>query len=296
MYTQLSDYYNYLKTINHDANTTNLHVHHIIPRSLGGLDEQDNLIRLTPSEHIKAHDLLYRAFLNMTQVLGYTVICMAKDSKNLKRIYDDMQSYDDALEYAHHLSRIRIVLDKKTLSKRRIRYFDDLPDDCVEYPKSAAKKQYIYNAELKIRRKWPIDIPLPSEEWSTVNYTSNTTQRTAKKPNDTKCRYIHNIQTLKNTKIPINAVLPEGFEEGFYVSAETRKKLSDAAIRENNNRRLANPDGYRAIYDISTLKNKVIPKNMPLPEGYAEGYYLSEAAKLKHREACIKAAKVYDPA
>lgn len=35
-------------------------VHHIVPRSLGGADTADNLVRLTPREHFLAHWLLFK--------------------------------------------------------------------------------------------------------------------------------------------------------------------------------------------------------------------------------------------
>lgn len=35
-------------------------VHHIVPRSLGGTDTADNLVRLTPREHFLAHWLLFK--------------------------------------------------------------------------------------------------------------------------------------------------------------------------------------------------------------------------------------------
>lgn len=35
------------------------HMHHIIPRHAGGIDEPSNLVRLTIAEHAEAHKLLY---------------------------------------------------------------------------------------------------------------------------------------------------------------------------------------------------------------------------------------------
>jgi hypothetical protein len=37
-------------------------IHHIVPRSLGGLDNSENLIKLTHSEHFEAHRLLYHIY------------------------------------------------------------------------------------------------------------------------------------------------------------------------------------------------------------------------------------------
>lgn len=37
-------------------------VHHIIPRCMGGTDDQENLVRLTPEEHYVAHQLLVKIY------------------------------------------------------------------------------------------------------------------------------------------------------------------------------------------------------------------------------------------
>jgi hypothetical protein len=41
---------------------TYVEVHHILPRSMGGADTEDNLVRLTAREHFLAHWLLYRIY------------------------------------------------------------------------------------------------------------------------------------------------------------------------------------------------------------------------------------------
>ena len=50
-------------------------IHHILPKSIGGSDEESNLIKLTPREHFFAHLLLSRMFtgdekIKMTHALG----------------------------------------------------------------------------------------------------------------------------------------------------------------------------------------------------------------------------------
>lgn len=49
-------------------------VHHIYPRCLGGNDEPENLIRLTPEEHYRAHCLLPFIF---TEGIGHAKLCCA---------------------------------------------------------------------------------------------------------------------------------------------------------------------------------------------------------------------------
>lgn len=38
------------------------HIHHIIPRHMGGTDDPDNLIEMTVQEHAEAHRILYEKF------------------------------------------------------------------------------------------------------------------------------------------------------------------------------------------------------------------------------------------
>lgn len=55
------DYITYVKTLNRYKGDGNYYeYHHIIPRSLGGNDSDDNLVLLTGREHFLAHYLLWK--------------------------------------------------------------------------------------------------------------------------------------------------------------------------------------------------------------------------------------------
>lgn len=60
--------------------------HHIIPRSLGGTDDKDNLVRLTAREHYIAHLLLWKMKLpgeaNMKMVHAFNQMCIMKPTKD----------------------------------------------------------------------------------------------------------------------------------------------------------------------------------------------------------------------
>ena len=56
--------------------------HHIIPRSLGGLDDPDNIVSLTVREHFFAHELLLRAgFTNQI----FAIAAFLQDGKRPSR-------------------------------------------------------------------------------------------------------------------------------------------------------------------------------------------------------------------
>jgi hypothetical protein len=58
--------------------------HHIIPRCMGGSDESDNLVKLTPEEHFVAHQLLVKIYPTNTKlILAVRMMCIT--STNLIR-------------------------------------------------------------------------------------------------------------------------------------------------------------------------------------------------------------------
>lgn len=58
--------------------------HHIIPRCLGGTDDLQNLVELTPEEHYTCHQLLVRIYPTNRKLL-HAAMMMAVGTKNVKR-------------------------------------------------------------------------------------------------------------------------------------------------------------------------------------------------------------------
>ena len=50
------------------------HIHHIIPKHMGGTDDPSNLIRLTVEEHAEAHLKLYKEHGNKFDYIAYMVL------------------------------------------------------------------------------------------------------------------------------------------------------------------------------------------------------------------------------
>jgi len=78
MYTQNKYYLTYFKIINRSRNrllpdSVKTEVHHILPRSLGGTDDPENLATLTLKEHWVCHRLLVKFIV---------------DKKNLRKMYN----------------------------------------------------------------------------------------------------------------------------------------------------------------------------------------------------------------
>jgi hypothetical protein len=72
-------------------------VHHIIPRCLGGTDESQNLVRLTPEEHYLAHQLLVKIYPNNHKLVKAATMMIPNRPTNkmygwLRRRFTDAQS------------------------------------------------------------------------------------------------------------------------------------------------------------------------------------------------------------
>lgn len=72
--------------------------HHIIPKCLGGSDEDENLVLLTAREHYLCHKILFRLYPNNTK-LAFAYQCMIylkKDDRKIKlssRDYEELRNY-----------------------------------------------------------------------------------------------------------------------------------------------------------------------------------------------------------
>lgn len=67
--------------------------HHIIPKSLGGSDDKNNLINFTPKEHFIAHLLLEKIYPDSIE-MKYAVSMLVMRFKNLKYIKINSKQYD----------------------------------------------------------------------------------------------------------------------------------------------------------------------------------------------------------
>lgn len=70
-------------------------IHHILPRSFGGSDEKDNLVKLTGREHFLIHQLLAKMFPKTGMVHAtFLMACMHKDGRNIRvnsRIFESLR-------------------------------------------------------------------------------------------------------------------------------------------------------------------------------------------------------------
>lgn len=75
------DYINYIKSLNrkhykkYDKRYVYYEKHHIIPKSLGGTDDLNNLVLLTAREHYLAHYMLTKIYPCYSMIAAFLLIC-----------------------------------------------------------------------------------------------------------------------------------------------------------------------------------------------------------------------------
>jgi hypothetical protein len=97
------DYHGIYKRLVERARTRSLdgyhEIHHIIPRCMGGSDEPENLVTLTPEEHYLAHQLLIKMYPGNRSLIKAAIMMIPRRPGNklygwLRRKFSDAMSED----------------------------------------------------------------------------------------------------------------------------------------------------------------------------------------------------------
>lgn len=92
-------------------------IHHIIPRSIGGNDDKNNLVNLSLREHFVAHQLLTKIYKN-NKGLAWAAFSMAQQRKYNSRKYSWLKE--------NHLSKPLSEETKKKLSEKAKNRTDEM--------------------------------------------------------------------------------------------------------------------------------------------------------------------------
>ena len=96
-------------------------------------------------------------------------------------------------------------------------------------------------------------------------------------PTNKNCRFVHNNITNKNEMINKDLPLPDGYSEGWIYSKKYHEIHSKATIKFNKEK--PSRKGKMLIYNLTTFKVDQIPKDSPIPNGWAKGYKMNKSNK-----------------
>jgi fructose-specific phosphotransferase system component IIB len=136
-------------------------IHHIIPRSMGGSNDKDNLIRLTAREHYVAHHLLWK--IHKTSKMAHAWFMMLRCDPNQKRFFTARQheaatlAHKDALRKSmkgadnHFFGKSHTEETKKKLSE--LNKGKSIPENQIKnWVEKVAKKPKSAEHKAKIGR------------------------------------------------------------------------------------------------------------------------------------------------
>lgn len=206
--------------------------HHIIPRSLGGLDSEDNLVYLTPSEHYKAHYLLWK-FTNTPQ-MAYAFWRMNMGQHDLisPEEYEELRNKCSEENSKRNSKPVYCLeLDKEFKSCREATNFlnkkneGDLGSVCNGKLKTFAKMHWCWLKDKEEFLKNKEQMLYETEHWQELK-NKHISEAKKGKPNP-KTVGRHLSEEAKK-KISEANKGKSGFWKGKHLSEETKKKLSEA--------------------------------------------------------------------
>jgi len=133
--------------------------HHIIPRCMGGSDDKENLVDLTPEEHYLAHQLLVKIYPDNLKLVKAAVMMIPSRPNNkmygwLRRRFSITQSQEQSGNRNSQYSTRWIT---NGIEERKIHSTEETPDSwfngrLIAY-KNRIKKQKEKQEQLKLKKQ-----------------------------------------------------------------------------------------------------------------------------------------------
>jgi hypothetical protein len=122
------------------------HIHHIVPRHMGGTDDSSNLIKLTVEEHALAHKKLYEEYGNEYDRIAWLGL-ESRISSEECRILAVKQANTGRKQTKEHIEK-RMTANKKTFEK------NGYPTQGKKLPKASPERKSKISKALKGKSNW----------------------------------------------------------------------------------------------------------------------------------------------
>lgn len=234
--------------------------HHIVPRSLGGSDNQDNMIRLTAREHLIAHLLLVKIYEQSGDKNAYYKMLRAMSA--MTNLTGDNYNCENKRQTIIN-SRVYQKI-KEDIAKMYSEKFSG--ENNPNYGKRA-----IWN--LKTLRQYYIDKDNDIPEGFTV-VMPDCLRKTGKDSPTYNKAPIYNIETGEMKQLDKNETPPEGWKWGM--SPEVKAKLKKAIV---------NPAlGKHWVQNPTLKQRKLVGPDYVLEDGWEYGHSLNFIPKSENKD------------
>lgn len=215
-------------------------IHHIIPRSCGGTDNLDNLIKLTYREHFLCHWLLTKCMIhgehkrNMYHALGF--ICGKTKKTNGRGIIPSWK-YELKKKAISLALKNRIVSDETKEKLRQIRYQQINDPEYHEYWKTTL-----------CHDKWDNERKEKHKKTTYFNIYNKTEEHRAKVIKSNQTRKISDISKKKQSDtMKIKAARGEknAMANPIHVEKVRQSKIGQRKLTKNGIRKMALPNSKK---------------------------------------------------
>lgn len=209
-----------------------LEKHHIVPRSMGGSNDKDNIVSLTAREHFIAHWLLWRIHRNNEMAYAFNMMCVAGD--HMTRYYNShgylaartafskkRKGFQFSLESRKKMSDSQKKTKRPSLKGKPLSL--ETRRKLSEARKGKKRKPLSEETKLKISKAHQGKVGRPLSEQA----VSKLLEARWVKP------WRHSEETKR--KISDSKKGQPGPNKGKKFSEEYRRKLSEAAKKRGNN-------------------------------------------------------------
>lgn len=276
--------------------------HHIIPKCIGGINGEENIVSLTAREHLIAHKLLIRIFANYRDIkrkmIGglWAMAVLRKDDRRIKMNSREFEK--TRIEYFHSRKGIQVSLETRqkiseSLKGRKI------PAEVIN-KRTETRKQNILTGKTKINRRKMTEEEKNLRKQNMKKLSSDQKKVIAEKSAITKQNWSQQMRDEYSEKLSKANMGKKRTESqcatiskallGRKLADTTRKKISQAQIGKKRGARepftIVSPSGETIVWKDSIhdfcarykvpLKYLYLSKknNQPIKRGSGAGWQL----------------------
>lgn len=142
----LSHYNCLIERAKNRANFGTYEKHHIFPKCLGGSDEIENIVKLTPREHFVAHQLLVKIYPNNDKLIYALALMPGEGTDNYKRnnrLHGWLRKKLSSNKSEEHKKKISISMSGKKKTEEHKKKISESLIGCKKGPMTAEQKYKI---------------------------------------------------------------------------------------------------------------------------------------------------------